>query len=106
VNAADTIRALHDALLKQAANRDKVVDLGFQAFRSVMLPAASANETDAARVAYMNGAQHLFASIMSIMDADEEPTPADLGRMSLIADELEAFTAEMKLRVAPIGGSA
>lgn len=104
MNTAQAIRAVHDTLMKQAANRGSVVGLGFQAFRSVMLPAASANDVDAARVAYMSGAQHLFASIMSILDPGADPTHADLERMSLIASELEAFAKELSLRVAPTGG--
>ncbi|HEY1900754.1 MAG TPA: hypothetical protein VGG49_13280 [Steroidobacteraceae bacterium] len=43
------------------------------------------------RKAYMLGAQHLYASMIGIMDADREPTVQDLRRMELIHNELEAF---------------
>jgi hypothetical protein len=44
------------------------------------------------RMAFFAGAQHLFASIMTIMEpGDDEPTDKDLDRMSQIADELERF---------------
>lgn len=43
------------------------------------------------RKAYMLGAQHLFASIMGILDSDREPTAKDMQRMDLIHRELDAF---------------
>lgn len=43
------------------------------------------------RQAFFAGGQHLFSSIMNVLDSDREPTMADLQRMSAIADELEAF---------------
>jgi hypothetical protein len=58
------------------------------------------------RLAFMAGAQHLFASIMAFLDPGTEETDADLRRMGLIADELEAFGKELELWVAKTEGAA
>jgi hypothetical protein len=55
--------------------------------------------------AFMAGAQHLFSSIMTILDPEAEPTERDLKRMDLIDQELEAFRKEMELRAAKPGGT-
>lgn len=101
-----TIRAVHDAVVKTLVDQGKLIEAGFAAYRAVMMPPdASDNAVSVARVMYMSGAQHLFASIMSILDPGSEPTAADLNRMSLIAAELEAFASELELRVAPTGAT-
>jgi hypothetical protein len=48
------------------------------------------------RWVFFAGAQHLFGSIMGIMDPGEEPTDADLRRMDQIDVELKTFIAEFK----------
>ena len=57
------------------------------------------------RYAFMAGSQHLFASIMSILDPGDEPTEKDLKRMDLIAAELEVFRKEMEAEL-PTRGRA
>ena len=51
-----------------------------------------------AHQAFFGGAQHLFGSIMSILDPGHEPTERDMRRMDLIAHELEAFIHEFMQR--------
>jgi hypothetical protein len=59
---------------------------------------------DEMRNAYFAGAQHLFASMMSVMEEGAEPTEADMRRVSAINDELNAFIKAYKLkRVRPAG---
>lgn len=41
--------------------------------------------------AYFAGCQHVFNSIMGILDPGEEPTEADLNRLTLLANELEQW---------------
>lgn len=53
------------------------------------------------RLAFFAGAQHLFASIMGILEPDAEPTEKDLQRMDQIARELKRFEAEWAQRVFP-----
>lgn len=47
------------------------------------------------RRCFFGGAATLFDTIMRVMDADREPTEADLRRMERIAKELERFYADM-----------
>jgi hypothetical protein len=49
------------------------------------------------------GAQHLFASLNSVLEEGEEPTEKDLRRMENIAAELIAFIEHYKLRHFPHG---
>ena len=85
-------RLVYDAILNDWAKRGKVVEGGFAAYKVVMdLPP---DQVVGARFAYMTGAQHLFASMMAIMDAGEEITPGDLMGMDKINKELEAFVKE------------
>ena len=51
-------------------------------------------------------ADHLFASIMTILDPGEEPTATDLRRLTLIDHELTRFRIEMELRVTRPEGRA
>ena len=53
------------------------------------------------RLAFFAGAQHLFASIMSVLDPGSEPTDADMERMSNIDTELRAFIQDFELRHLP-----
>ena len=47
------------------------------------------------RKSFFMGAEHVWASIMGILDPGAEPTEKDMRRMSLIHDELEAFRKEV-----------
>lgn len=103
----DEQRKIHDALLQEFAQQGKLLALGFMAMRLQVIPAdASAVQVDEMRMAYFTGAQHLYASLMTVFDpSSDEPTEADLRKMGQIAAELDAFTEEMKLRIASTGTS-
>jgi hypothetical protein len=58
------------------------------------------------RQAFFAGAQHLFSSIMTILEPDAEPTDKDLERMDLIDKELRAFINDFTMRNLKTGGSA
>lgn len=65
---------------------------------------ASEIQLDEMRKAFFAGAQHLFASIMVVLDLGSEPTDKDMERMNRINDELSQFAEEFKLRYAPPAG--
>lgn len=98
-------RAVHDALAKAAVDQGKLLEAGFLAMRAAIIP-PTASEGQISDIAYMGGAQHLWSSILSVLEPDSEPTEKDMKRMSLIDAELRAFKAEMELRAARAGGSA
>jgi hypothetical protein len=101
-----TIRQAHDEVIKSLVDQGKLIEGGFAAYRAVMLPPeVSDGAVKIARMTYMSGAQHLFASIISALDPDKDPTAADLDRMSKISDELQTFVGELELYLARRGTS-
>lgn len=87
---------IHDELLKRANAEGKLVEAGWLSmFLMVIPPDASPTQISEMRKAFFAGAQHLFASLMAIMDGDHEPTEADMRAMSLISTELEAWRMEV-----------
>ena len=104
---AAEMRAVHDALAKKLADQGKLLEAGFVAMRAAIIPAgASEGQVSDMRIAYMGGAQHLFATMMAMLDPEADPTAGDILRMSLIDAELRAFEGELKLRAARAEGSA
>lgn len=94
----DQIRAAADAISKEYADKGKLVEAGWQALRIIAIsPDAPEVQLREMRLAFMAGAQHLFGSIMGILDEDAEPTEADMRRMDLIDQELRAIVAELKV---------
>lgn len=81
-----------DELTKKLTDQGRVIEAGWIGCRIAWVPKdAPEVQIIEMRRAYMAGAQHLFASIMGILDPGAEPTDSDLNRMDLIHKELEAF---------------
>jgi hypothetical protein len=100
-------REIVDTLVQEAASDGRLIEAGWVALRHLVIPEdASDVQVSEMKMAYMSGAQHLWASIFSIMDPDAEPTDEDLRRMELIHKELEKFREEMELRFDRTEGSA
>jgi len=100
-------RSYLERLTKQLSDEGKLIEAGWVAMRMNLIPLnAPANQLQDLRFAYMAGAQHLFSSIMSILDPGEEPTDDDLRRMDLIDKELREFAKELKLLVDKTSGTA
>ena len=96
-----------EQLTRRLVDAGKIIEAGWMALRSndVLAGQWTGPMLEAARISYMAGAQHLFASIMAMMEAGVEPTENDLRRMDLIAAELNEFTKELKLRATRAKGS-
>ena len=95
----EEVEKLAAELAKQLTDRGKLIEAGWVIFRGMTVsPNAPQVQIDEMRYAFMAGAQHLFGSIMEILDPGEEPTAADLRRMDLINEELAEFAEEMRLR--------
>jgi len=82
--------------MKEMADKGMLVAAGFAAFRIIALN----NSIDRDKIAemytaYMAGAEHLFTTIMSILEPGEEPTDKDMDRMQLIHDELQRWRETM-----------
>lgn len=92
-------RALLERVTKELIDQGKLLEAGWIGLRLRVIPDdASATQLDEMRMAYFAGAQHLFSSIMSMLDPDAEPTENDLGRMDLISAELNNFLEAFKRR--------
>lgn len=84
--------ALVNKIVAEWADKGQLIEGGWQGYVATSgLDSASELQRQEMHEAYFVGAQHLFASIMGIMDPDEEPTEKDMARMSLIAEELATF---------------
>lgn len=93
----DPKQQLIDKITSEWADKGKIVEGGWQAFLAVgMHKAAPPVQIAEMRKAYFLGAQHLFASVLNMLDPGSEPTDRDLRRMGSLHRELEAFVAEMR----------
>ena len=93
-------RELHDAIARELVDQGKLLEAGWRVLSSVLLrPDATESEKAEIRAVFMFGAQHMFASVLGMLDADAEPTENDLRRMTMVHNELQAFEPEAMLRV-------
>ena len=105
MNVTDYERVIVEAE-KEFVDKGKLIEAGWAGLRATWLPPdASPRQVKAMRYAFFAGAQHLFSSIMNVLEADQEPTDDDMRRMMLIAKELAAFYDEVH-RELPTEGSA
>ena len=92
-----TDRTFLERLSRELIDQGKLIEAGFVSYRLlVMSPDAGKTQLEETRLAFFAGAQHLFGSIMTILDEDREPTDEDLRRMDLIDKELKIFIAEFE----------
>lgn len=81
---------------KELVDQGLLIEGGFAGFRIMVIPEdAPEIQVREMRTAFLAGAQHLFSSIMNVMDSDAEPTQSDLNRMNMIASELDVFADQM-----------
>lgn len=78
-------------LTRKLANDGKLIEAGFAAYVVVNKIDIGHPSLAALRDAYMSAAEHLWSSIMATLDADAEPTPADMRRMDAIQAELDGW---------------
>lgn len=103
-----SIQQVAQELSEDLADAGKIIEGGFVGFKMMVIPdfvpQVQINEM---RMAFFAGAQHLFSSIMAVMDrGDETPTEKDMLRISLIHYELENFRKDFELNHVPTDGNA
>jgi hypothetical protein len=102
-----TARETAERMTKELADSGKLIEGGWMGYRLMIVPeGASETQIDECRTAFFAGAQHLFGSIMNMMDPGEEPSEADERKLELIHKELLAFANTMMLRTSGTSGSA
>lgn len=82
--------------MKRIADHGNTIELGWFALKEMTLQGAPESQVREMRKAFFAGAQHLFASIISVLDEDSEPTEDDMRRIEMIHVELEAWVDSMK----------
>ena len=100
-------RAYLERLSRDLTDKGKLIEAGWISLRiACELEDAPKIQLEEMRNAFFAGAQHLFSSIMTILDPGADPTDKDLERMDLIDKELRAFINDFTIRNIPTGGSA
>lgn len=88
-------RAVMEQVTRGLIDEGKLIEAGWVGLRMMAVPKdASERQIVDMRSAFFAGAQHLYASIMTMLDPDAEPTKADERRMEAIDAELKKFIRE------------
>jgi hypothetical protein len=99
-------RAHLDRLTRELTDSGKLIEAGWVGLRIACdLIDAPADQLREMRMAFFAGAQHLFGSILNVLEPGEEPTDKDLLRMDLIHTELDTFIKDFELRHLPTKGT-
>jgi hypothetical protein len=89
-------RELLEGLSRELVDKGLLIEAGWVSFRASAISAdAPEVQLREMRLAFFAGSQHLFGSIMTVLDPGSEPTEADLKRMENISTELNNFLAAM-----------
>lgn len=85
------------ALSQKLTDNGQLIEAGWVGLRIMAIDhRAPDDQIREMRMAYMAGAQHLFSSIMSILEDGDDATDADMRRMALIDQELRAFAKSLR----------
>lgn len=93
--------------LREATDKGRLIEAGWISLRIAALPPNTHEvQLREMRGAFFAGAQHLFSSIMSVLEPGAEPTDANLQRMSQIQTELDEFITVLQQQAkAPAAGN-
>lgn len=107
MNREDAARAAVDIVTKKLVDEGKLIEAGFAALCVVAYsPDMDAAQRQGMREVYFAGAQHVWASIMSMLDPGVQETPDDMRRMDMIEKELDQFIKDFKQRHLQAAGNA
>lgn len=100
-----------DDVTKALVDQGKLIEAGFVSYMHTCFGADYLTKISSAKIsemrqAFFGGSQHLFGSIMSFLDAGEEPTDKDLDRMGQVHEELDRFIKEFARDHMPTRGQA
>lgn len=95
-----------NTMAREFTDKGKLIEVGWIGLRLAAIPIdAPQLQIDEMRNAFFAGAQHLFGSIMGILDPGAEPTDADLNRLTLIDKELRDFLRTFELNIRTEGSA-
>lgn len=96
-----------ERLSRDLTDRGLLIEAGFVSLRrAAIAPDAPPEQVAELRAAFFAGAQHLFGSIMTMLEPGDDPTHGDLRRLDLINAELLRFVEDYKARHLRTKGSA
>lgn len=102
----EAIRKISTAITKMLMKEGRLIELGFRLFilhsytGPDLVPSQSTpldmpkEQYDGLRMAFFSGAQHLFGSLTTGLDDDDESTEENIRKMELIQSELDWFIDE------------
>lgn len=103
----EDLDAVAVALIQQLADECRLIEAGFDVFsHHVLAKDASDIQRQEMRLAFMAGAEHVYSSMLSMLELGGEPTVADMRRMELIDREIDKWRARIAQRVSPVKGSS
>lgn len=86
-------------LFRELCDRGQIVEGGWRAYELLTgLSNAGKIQRDECRKAWFFGADHVFSSMLTMIDAGEEPTQNDLERMDKLDTELKNFKDQFGLK--------
>lgn len=96
-----------EEITKALVDSGKIIEAGWISLRLASIsPNAPQVQVDEMRTAFFAGAKHLFSSLMTVLDPDEEITEDDMRRMDMINKELDDFINDFEMRNCQTEGSA
>jgi hypothetical protein len=93
-------------ITKTLANEGKLLEAGWQTYRLLCLKKGFHDPADDLHEAFVAGAEHLFSSIMNMLDPGLEETDGDMQRMNNIANEIEPIRKMLQLKYGLAKGRA
>jgi hypothetical protein len=101
------IRIVVDEITKWLTDNGQLIEAGFISLRAMAIPQDAPPEQIACmRDSFFAGAQHLFGSIMTMLDPGVDPTTADISRLDSISKELDRFIEAWTLAHTAAEGSS
>jgi hypothetical protein len=89
-------RKIANALLQELSDRGQIIEGGWKGYELLVgLKDAPEVQRIECRKAFFFGAQHLFASVLGMLDSGAKTTNQDLERMTKLDAELKKFIQEI-----------
>jgi aryl carrier-like protein len=100
----EDIQRIAKEATKRFVDEGKLIEAGFAALQVIALQGRPDNQVRDMRIAYLAGAEHVWSSVISMLDAGTDETPADLRRMDMIQKEVDGIRAELSEYAQPTKG--
>lgn len=105
-NREREIQRIAEQLTKKYASEGRLIEAGWQTYRVLCLRSAVNDSCGDLKEAFQAGAEHVFASMVNMLEADEEVTDNDLKRMDHLQAEVELIQRAFRLKYGKAEGKA